>query len=261
MIDLARSIWTHRFAMYSQFVVNIKTTVAATKLGPLWWILDPLVLMAVYTFVIKIVFNRGGPGFHLFALCGIVTWQSFSKALNNSARSLQSNQSLIRQTALPMQLYVLIPPIVQSFFYLIGLTIIAIWNHDVVGWQTLAAPALLLPMVLLPFGLGLFLSIIIVHIPDLGKFLPYFLRMGFFFSPVLYAPERIYNMQGAPEILKTLFAMNPMVHVITAVRDLLFTGKMFNMATYLIIIGVSLALVQFGLLFSRRYAPGIPKAL
>lgn len=261
MINLAQSICTHRHALRSQFMVNIKTTVANTWLGPLWWILDPLVLMAIYTFVIKIVFERGGAGYHIFALCGIVTWQSFSSSLNISAKSLRSNISLIRQTSLPLQLYVLIPCVVQSFFYLMGMAIIACWNFGATGWQTLAILPLLVLMTLLPFGLGLFLSILVVHLPDTGKFLTYALRMGFYLSPILYPPEQIYALKNIPESLKIIYALNPMVHVITAVRDVLFTGVMFDLKMYSILLGVSLGLVQIGLWFFRRHASQIPKAL
>lgn len=261
MINLAQSIRAHRHALRSQFMINIKSTVANTWLGPLWWILDPLVLMVIYLFLIKIVFKHGGPNYHIFILCGIVSWQSFSTALTISAKSLRSNASLIRQTSLPLQLYVLIPCIVQSFFYLVGMTIIACWNIATVGWHGLVILPLIIPMILLPLGLGLVLSILVVHLPDTGKFLPYVLRIGFFVSPILYSPDRIYTLENVPQILKTIYALNPMVHVITAVRDVLFTGKLFDLKTYAILVGLSLVLVQLSLWFFRRYAPQIPKAL
>lgn len=261
MFRTGKIIWNHRHALSSQFVVDIKTTVATTKLGPLWWILDPLVLMAIYTFMIKIVFDRGGPNYHIFALCGIVTWQSFARALNLSTGALRKNSSLIRQTSLPLQIYVLIPSIVQAFFYLIGLVIVACWNNSVLGWHTFAVLPLLLPMILLPFGLGLFLSVCDVYLSDTGKFLPYILRMGFYMSPVLYSVERINTLQNVPEVLKTLYNLNPMVHILSAVRDVLFIGNFFNFETYFYVLVFSFVVVQLGIIFFNRQAPEIPKAL
>jgi ABC-type polysaccharide/polyol phosphate export permease len=217
--------------------------------------------MLLYTFVVKIVFDRGGPKYHLFALCGIVTWQSFARSVNLCSTALTRNTQLIRQSALPMHLYVILPPLVQTFFFLIGLLIIAVWNYEVLGWSTLATILLVIPMILIPYSMGLFLSILTVKLPDVGKAIPYLLRFGFYMSPVLYPPERVYNLSNISEIVKTLYFMNPMVHVISAVRDLLFTGKMFNVTAFLILLGVTLIFIHVGLVFFQAYSKLVPKQL
>jgi ABC-type polysaccharide/polyol phosphate export permease len=261
MIQVFKDIRDNLYALHIQFFVTIKTTVATTRLGALWWILDPLILMLLYTFVVKIVFDRGGQNYHLFALCGIVTWQSFSRSVSLCSTALSRNSGLIKQTNLPMHLYVMLPPVVQSFFYLIGLGIVAVWNNSVVGWHTLSLFLLLIPMILIPYTLGLFLSIFTVKTPDIGKVVPYVLRFGFYMSPVLYPPERIYELHNIPPLSKSLYALNPMVHVITAVRDVLFTGTMFNITTMLVILAVTLIFMQLGLLYFRAFSQFVPKEL
>ncbi|MEZ4551238.1 MAG: hypothetical protein R2874_12355, partial [Desulfobacterales bacterium] len=133
MLQFGRELKANRHALRSQFYVNTKTTVATTRLGLLWWILDPLLLMLIYYFVVKVVFDRGGPNYHLFALCGIVTWQSFSRSITLCTSALTNNAGLIKQAAVPMVIYVIISPLVQAFFYLIGLAIIMIWNWPAIG--------------------------------------------------------------------------------------------------------------------------------
>jgi ABC-type polysaccharide/polyol phosphate export permease len=261
MVIVITDIRDNLHALRIQFFVTIKTTVATTRLGILWWVLDPLILMLIYTFVVKIVFDRGGQDYHLFALCGIVTWQSFSRSVSLSSTALTRNAQLIKQSSLPMHLYIILPPVVQSFFYLIGLGIVATWNHNAAGWHTLTVFFLLLPMILIPYSAGLFLSIFTVKVPDIGKVIPYLLRFGFYMSPILYPPERVYELQSIPPVFKSLYALNPMVHVITAVRDLLFTGRMFNITTMLIILGVTLVFMQVGIVFFRSSARMIPKEL
>ena len=261
MIHAAKDIAGNLNALRVQFSVTLKTTVAATRLGALWWILDPLLLMLLYTFVVKIVFDRGGPNYHLFALCGIVTWQSFSRSVTVCSTALSRNSTMIRQTPLPMQLYVLLPPVIQSFFYLIGLGIVAVWNHGALGWYTPAVLVVLLPMILIPYALGLFLSILTVKLPDIGKMVPYLLRFGFYFSPILYSPERINDLQNIPPIVKSLYALNPMVHVITAVREVLFFGRMFDATSMLVIFAATLTFTQLGLLYFRAFSRSVPKEL
>ena len=261
MLRATKDIWENRHALRSQFYVNIKTTVATTRLGLLWWILDPLLLMLIYYFVVKVVFDRGGPNYHLFALCGIVTWQSFSRSISLCTSSLTRSAGLIKQASLPMVLYVIISPVVQAFFYLIGLIIIMIWNNQALGLYTMSIVILVFLMIIISFTAGLFLSIFEVYIRDTGKLVTYILKFGFYISPILYSPDRIYEIPSIPEYAKVLYSLNPMVHLITAVRDLLFYGKMFDFRSILIVFAVTFVIMQFGLFFFRRVSPYVPKMI
>ncbi len=261
MIRVAKELWENRQVLRSQFYVNIKTTVVTTKLGLLWWILDPLLFMCIYYFVISIVFHRGGPNFHLFALCGIVTWQSFSRSVSLCTSSLTRSSGLIKQSSLPMVLFVIISPIVQAFFYMIGLLIIIFWNHQVAGIHTFGILILVLLMILMASALGLFLSIFHAYLRDTGKFIAYFLRFGFYMSPVLYSTDRIYDNASIPGYAKTLYSLNPMVPFISSVRDLLFYGKMFDLQSILILFVVTLCVLQVGLFFFRRMSCYVPKMI
>ncbi len=261
MLRATKDIWENRHALRSQFYVNIKTTVATTRLGILWWILDPLLLMLIYYFVVKVVFDRGGPNYHLFALCGIVTWQSFSRSINLCTSALVRSAGLIKQASLPMVFYIIISPIVQAFFCLIGLIIIMIWNYQALGLYTLNIVILVFLMIIMSFTAGLFLSIFEVYIRDTGKLVTYILKFGFYISPILYSPDRIYEIPSIPEYAKVLYSLNPMVHLITAVRDLLFYGKMFDFRPILILFAVTFVIMQFGLFFFRRVSPYIPKMI
>ena len=261
MLRATKDIWKNRYALRSQFYVNIKTTVATTKLGMLWWILDPLFLMLIYYFVVKIIFNRGGENFHLFLLCGLVTYQSFSRSISLCTSALTRSEGLIKQASLPIVIYLVVSPLVQAFFCMIGLIIIMIWNYHALGLHTLSIVVPVFLTIIISFTAGLFLSIFEVYIRDTGRFITYILRFGLYLSPVLYSPDRIYESQSIPEYAKTLYSLNPMVHVITAVHDLLFYGKMFDLVSMLIVFASVLIIMQFGLLFFRRVSPYIPKML
>jgi ABC-type polysaccharide/polyol phosphate export permease len=261
LLQALHDLWENRYALRSQFYVNIKTTVATTRLGVIWWILDPLLLMLIYYFVVKIVFDRGGPNYHLFALSGIVTWQTFSRSINLCTGALVRSAGLIKQASLPMVIYVFLSPVVQAFFYIIGLAIIMIWNFPVLGWHTLTIIVLIILLILMSFTAGLFLSVFEVYSRDTGKLVTYLLRFGFYLSPVLYSPDRVYGLENIPDYAKILYSLNPMVHFITAVRDLLFYGKMFSTGPILIMFAVTFIFMQFGLYFFRYMTPNLPKRL
>src|SRR5690606_18530469 len=60
MFQLFKDLRQHHHALLTLFQVNVKTTVASARLGWLWWFIDPLVMMAIYYFIIHVVFQRGG---------------------------------------------------------------------------------------------------------------------------------------------------------------------------------------------------------
>jgi len=261
MKTLAKDLWENRHALRSQFYVNTRTTVATTKLGMLWWILDPLFLMVTYYFLVKVIFNRGGDDYHLFLLCGLVTYQFFSRTVSLCTSALILSEDLIKQASLPMVLYLVVSPLVQAFFCMIGFMVIMIWNYPALGLHTFAIVFPVILIILITFTCGLFLSIFEVYIRDTGKLIAYVLRFGFFLSPVIYSTDKIYDNPAIPQYAKIIYSLNPMVHLLNAVKDILFYGRMFDPVPLVIVFAIVLLVMQLGLIFFRKASPYVPKLL
>ena len=261
MLKLIEDFSSHRHALSTLVQVNLKTTVSRTRLGYIWWIIDPLVMMMIYYFVFKLIFQRGGANYHLFLLCGLLSWQFFSRALTGTIRVIVNNRQLIRQIALPITMLVAIPVIVQCIFGGIGMTIIVIWNYKVVGLHTLGALPLLLLIGLLSYGLGLFLSVLNVYLDDINIIISYILRVGFFLCPILYPIEDIMNSKKIPLFFKEIYTLNPMAWIITDLRNVLLNGWMFSWQNYLLMLVMSLVIIQAGLYCVRFQTPRIIKML
>lgn len=261
MLQFGRQLASSWSIFTSQIYVNVKTTVATTHLGVLWWILDPILLMLIYYFVVKMVFGRGGEDYHLFALCGILTWQTFSRSFTLATNSLVGNANLVRQCASPLELFVFIPPVVQAFFYVIGLTIIFLWSGADPGCHLLWLFGILPLMILLPFALGLIFSIFQVYFRDTSKLITYLMRFGFYLSPVLYSPERVYQLPSMPEWALTLYGLNPMVYLIPWLRQIFLADTGIQGSVFLITGICVLGATQFGLLFFRRFSGDVAKRL
>lgn len=241
--------------------MEIKTSVATTRLGFVWWIVDPLIMMMIYYFIVVVIFTRGGPGYHLFVLCGIIAWRFFSSAIIGSSGSLFSNRNLIQQIEFPLPLFVLVQPIVRLFFAIFGIIIIIIWNIEILGWHTLGVIPLLLAITLLSYGIGLFLSVINVYFTDMNKLISYVLRAGFFISPVLFPPSRVLDNEKIPEIVKGVYGLNPMAWIITELRSVILEGQMFSWSEFMILFLVIILIIQIGLIWLRINSSRIVKIL
>lgn len=261
MKQLINDIRNNSSATLMMIRVELKRSVATTRLGWLYWIIDPIVMMTIYYFMVKIVFNRGGENYHLFALCGIATWQFFTRSVTKSTTAFNSNLALIRQIGIPLSIYVFVPVAVQSFFALISYLIIMFWNYNAIGLQTFALLPLMILIYLITFGIGLFLSVVEVYFKDTNNLITYILRAGFFLTPILYSAERVYSSPNVPEFAKVIYGLNPMAWAVPAIRCILLDGVLFNTQQFLLIFVISLLFVQLGLLFLRSNVARILKSL
>jgi len=258
MLRLLHTLRVHGHALRTMWQATLKTSVATTRLGWLWWLADPLVMMAIFYFVVRTVLRRGGEDYHFFVLSGLVVWQFFARSLYLTADSLRVNRSLIKSVALPLEFYTLLPALVQGVFALCGVGLVLALQPQQIGLHSLAALPLLGVTALLAWGLGLVFCVWQARMPDVGKFLQYALRAGLFLSPVLYDVD---GVQNAPELLQRLYACNPMAWILPAMRGVLLEGRMFDWAGFAFWLGLTLLLAQAGLWRLRRQAAQVVKCL
>jgi ABC-type polysaccharide/polyol phosphate export permease len=258
---LLREIRTHQSALVSLTEANLKTSVATTRLGWFWWIINPLVMMGIYYFFVNIVMRRGGDGYPLFVLTGLVAWQIFNNALIGTSQVVANNRLLIKQVALPIPTLTLIPVIVQMIFGSIGLILVLVWNVKAAGLHSFGVVYLVLLTGMLSYGIGLFLAVFNVYLGDTAQMLSYILRMGFFLTPVLFPADYVVGSRRLPEIFKILFELNPMTILITSFRQVLLDGHMFNLGHVFFLTVFLFLLIQLGLLWVRKHASQIVKMI
>lgn len=251
----------HRHALQTLVRVNLKTTVNRSKLGWLWWIIDPLFMMGIYYFVIHLLFQRGGDNYHLFVLAGLIAWQFFTRSLMGTTTVILNNRQLIKQVALPITMLVAIPVIVQFIFAVIGVGVIIAWNFQATGGHTFAVLPLLLLIGSISFGLGLFLSLLNVYLDDINQLVSYTLRAGFFLSPILYPVSQVLDSPKISGIIKQLYYINPMAWIIPALRQVLLEGAMFSWLVYFAFFAIALLIIQTGLYCMRAQTARIIKVL
>lgn len=255
MIYLVKVILQHFSAFTAIIITDLKINVASTRLGYLWWIIDPIVLMLVYYFVIRIVFERGGENYHLFILSGIVLFQFFSRSLTGGMTALISNSALIRQINIPLILFVLVPTVVRGFFALIGIAIVLIAQIENIGWTTILVLPLILVLGIFSFSMSIFLSIANVLIRDTGKLVVYVVRLFFFLSPVLYPSSRVMDNENIPALIKVIYSLNPLAIVIESMRNVALAGEMINTSEIVVLVIVLILLLQFSLFVFRKSTP------
>jgi lipopolysaccharide transport system permease protein len=252
MLLLFRDVIKHFSALVTLVEVTLKTSVASTRLGWIWWIVNPLIMMAIYYFFVSVVLQNKEENYHLFILVGIIVWQSFSTAVNQTTTAIQKNAQLIKQSPISIPIITLIPTLVQTVYCGIGILIVLLLTMKNISINTALLPLLFLAYILSCYGIGLVFAIINAFIKDTKQVVAYILRAGFFLTPILYSSDRILGNDSIPQIVKTLYQLNPMAWIIPAFRDVLLYAHGFDMREYLLVIALLIALVQVMLMVIRK---------
>lgn len=192
--------------------------------GGAWAFLQPLVQLAVYSFVFGYVFRQrlpgaDAPGYVPFLIVVLWPWTAFAEAVSRATTAIQDNASLIGKVALPRAALVLAP--VMASFAIHGLGYVGLLIVMLVAGTGILPSGLVLMLpalavlFLFALGLALLLSALQVFVRDIAPALPQLLMLWMFLSPVFYGR---YVM---PERVRPWFDVNPMTGIAEYLRHVL----------------------------------------
>jgi lipopolysaccharide transport system permease protein len=230
-------------------VRNVQVRYAQTILGVWWAMLQPLIMMVVFT----LIFGRfaGVPSddrpYQVFAFSALVPWTYFASVLNNASGSLGSNPSLITKIYFPrlaMPLSYIVAGLVDFAIGMALLLLMLRWYGLTPAVLSVAViPLLLLVMMLTALGIGSWLAALNVKYRDVRHAIPFVLQIAMYASPI------VYPMSVIPEPYRWVYMLNPMTGVIEGFRAVLLrTGAVDWQA-----IGVSLLVASLVCLTGVSY--------
>ena len=211
-------LWRYRDLAYFFVWRDVKVTYKQTIFGGAWAIIQPLVLMVVFTFVFGTVLNvKTPPGVPkpLFYYAGLVPWTLFSASFGAAAGSLVGNATLVRKIYFP-RLILPLSAMGSSFVdFIIALSFVFVmmFAYGVgVSWNVLWLPVLTLMALLTAFTIGLLISALNARYRDVRYAIPYVLQVLLFLTPLMYSSTQI------PDDVRTLYFLNPMAGVVEGFR-------------------------------------------
>lgn len=251
MIDYLKELWRYRHIPITQATIDLKRGVREMRLGPIWWILDPLLLMLVYYFIVVIVFHRGGPNYPVFLLAGLIPWQWFSNSLSACTNSIRQAKGLVLQVKVPIFSLQLGSLFVNLVYMLVGLIVVLAFARRMPGFEILYLIPVIIVQGMFTLGLGSLLAIVNVFAPDTHRFLSPLLRMWLYVSPIMYQTSLVTDSH-APTIFKQIYMLNPFVSFLDVYHDVLLSGTVPNLGGLLGWTFGSAALLLVGLTMTKR---------
>lgn len=248
----------YRFRHLVRYLVSasLRTENVGTVFGFLWWLLDPLLLMAVYTLLIDVVLRRGGANYPLFVLAAILSWEFFVRATRNSMGFTLHKERAMRQVAFPKSVIPLSATLAEGVHLLIALGLFLVFALPFGIYPSpLALLAIPIAAVELLFALGFafFLAGLNMFFRDANHLSDYLFRFWFYLSPGLYSETLI------PDRYRTLFDLNPFATFFNSLRDVLLDHRLPDFAALGAVTGVSLVVLVAGYLYFISVEPSFAK--
>lgn len=255
-----KTFWDHRWLTFSLAYAELQQTVIRYPLSYLWWLLEPILLLCCYVFLVTVLGRggaRGGVPFFLFVFIGILPWHWTTKSVSGGINLIAQYSGPITQITFPKLTLIVARYFHVTILFIIGnsititlLFIFGFWPN--INW--LYWPFLLFLHSILLFALMLYFSAQAVSMPDLAKFMPFILRIWFFGTPILYDIDMAKS--HIPQKVLLAIKLNPLAYLSVSYRDILLHNKAPDMHAYvvwLVVLMLMLAICLFYFIRRERY--------
>jgi teichoic acid transport system permease protein len=223
MGSYVRELWRRRQFAFELARTNLRAQHFNTALGQLWLVVNPLLLTFIYFLLVDIVGRGGrGPTFLAHLMLCLFAFRLVSTSISEGAGSVVGGGKLILNVAFPRALLPLAAVITAFMTFLPTLGVYAVM-HGIgglpVGPHLLWAIPIVALMLVFASGAAMLVAAVQVYFRDVRSFLPYFLRIWLYASPVLYYVHEV------PHRFKAILAVNPLYPLLGELSDVVNGGQ------------------------------------
>lgn len=235
--------------------MNNRDKYLASKLGGLWAILNPLLMLSVFTFVFGYVYKAKAPGaettltYAIWMIAGYGPWIALSEGIMASTTSVASASGLIKNMSFKSETLPIagaLTGLVSLLVSQVFLVVLLFLSGNTPTWHILFIPSVIAIQFLLVSAIGLFLSAINVFVRDVGYALPNFITILLFATPIFY------SLDGLPQFIRSIAAFNPFYLLSEGYRQPLIHHQLPDFISLGCVLAFSLGLFYVGLTFFRR---------
>jgi lipopolysaccharide transport system permease protein len=226
-----------------------------TAVGATWAILQPLLMMAVFTVFFGILAHVSSEGvpYPVFVLVGLTIWQVVGKVLNEGSLSVVGNSGLVNKIYFPRAYFPIasaLGSLVDLAFGLLALGVLLVIYRIVPGWPIVLVPVLVAIALLAALGVSFWLSALNVSYRDVAQLLPFLTQVWMFISPIIYSGQLI------PPEFRHLYWLNPIALVVDGLRWAIAGTVAPPLDEWLEGVLVAAVMLASGYVFFRHREPG-----
>ena len=245
-----RELWHYRELLWVLTERDIKVRYKQTALGFAWAIIQPVMLMIVFSIFFGHLAKMPADGlpYPIFVYAGLLPWTFFANAITSSAGSLVGSSNLISKVYFP-RLVVPLSAAGSGFvdFAIAVVILLAMMLWYGVGWSfnLLLAPLLVAGTIFIALGVGILMSALTVAYRDFRYVIPFLVQLWMFATPVVYPASLV------PEGWRWLLFLNPMAGFIEGFRSA-FLGRPFDWLAITLSLIVSVLVFAAGIAYFEK---------
>jgi lipopolysaccharide transport system permease protein len=231
-----------------------------TYLGIFWSLINPLIMLAVYTLVFGVIFNgrfthtgkESSLDYALGLFCGINVFNFFAEVVQRSPALILSHPNFVKKVVFPLEVLPLVA-VLAALFHLAIATIPLILGlllaHGSVPWGVLLLIPIAVPLVLATLGVSWFLSAVGVFIRDLQAAVGPALTILMFLSCIFYP------LSAVPESLRFVIQLNPMADLVECARSAVMSNTIPDWRMWIALLSSGILVFGIGLWVFRSCRP------
>lgn len=247
-----RELWRYRELFYFFTWRDIKIKYKQTVLGFLWAVLQPLLMMVIFTFFFGKALNIPSQSlpYPVYVFSGLLIWNLFSTGLTNASNSMVNNASIIKKIYFPRLIIPVSSILVSLFDFFMAFVLFAavlLYYQQPVIWQAIFIwPLAIVVGVVATMGLGSWLAALNVKYRDFRYVIPFLVQVFFFLTPIIYP----ISLLKYP-VLQYVLACSPMYAAIELFRYPLI-GELANPSFFYLSTLSGILLLFIGILYFKR---------
>lgn len=259
------SLWRNRALALQMARREVIGRYRGSFLGLLWSFVNPVLMLAVYTFVFSMVFEarwgtRGGGDKFEFALVlfvGLIVFNLFSECVTRAPNLVLQNANYVKKVIFPLEILPWVALAASLFHALISTAVLLAFLAIVgsVAWTVLLLPLVLLPLLIFVMGVSWLLASIGVFIRDIGQFIGMVTTVLMFMSPIFYPASAL------PESVRGWLFFNPLTFIIEQAREVVIWGNLPDWGGLAIYAGLALMIAWAGLFWFQKTRKGFADVL
>jgi ABC-2 type transport system permease protein len=222
-----RELAAHREVLLNLVRKELKVKYTASVLGAVWSLLNPVVFLAVFSFVVYVTKNQM-PHFPVYLLSGLLGWSLFSNSLLLGARSVVDNASLVKKVYFPREILplssigvTLVDFVLQSAVLLLFMLVTGYGVHLHALWMY---PLSIVTLLVFTLAVTLWVAGLNVRYRDVQHLLNLGLLVWFWMTPIVYqgALVQTFLTDNRPDTLWNLYLLNPLATIVFGFQRALY---------------------------------------
>jgi lipopolysaccharide transport system permease protein len=265
IVELFDSQWRNRQLIIRLIQRDVLLRYRGSLLGLAWSFFNPLVMLAVYTFVFSVVFKArwGVPGedkinFAIILFVGLIVYGLFAECINRAPGLILSNTNYVKKVVFPLEI---LPSVaLGSALFHAGISLAVLLSAQLLinqrlPWTVVTFPVILLPLLLATLGFAWLLSALGVYVRDISQITTIFTTVLMFLSPLFYP------VSALPKSYQLWLHLNPLTFIIEEGRNVLIFGKTPNWIGWGLAFAMSILLSAGGFWWFQKTRKGFADVL